>query len=65
MRTITAEEFEKATGHPPVQDDLERCNCDKAGQMGHWQCGWDEERNLPVFVTGYKDFIQHANDIED
>lgn len=58
MRIITAEEFEKATGHAPVQDDLERCNCDKVGQMGHWQCGWDEERNLPVFVTGYRDFIE-------
>lgn len=49
---ITAEQFKAATGREPEQDDLERCNCPKAGQMGHWQCGWNEGRNLPQFMCG-------------
>lgn len=28
---ITAEQFAEATGRQPENDDLERCNCDKAG----------------------------------
>lgn len=49
---ITAEQFKAAVGCDPIQDDLERCNCDKAGQFGHSQCGWDTERGMPVFVPG-------------
>lgn len=49
---ITAQQFEQATGHAPERDDLERCNCPQAGTVGHWQCGWDEVANLPVFMTG-------------
>jgi hypothetical protein len=48
---ITAEQYEAAVGHPPEQDDLERSNCDKAGQIGHECCGWDHERNLPEFIA--------------
>lgn len=46
---ITRAKFRKATGFPPEQDDLERCNCDKAGKIGHFMCGWDDERDLPRF----------------
>lgn len=46
---ITAEKFKEATGCDPEQDDLERCNCDKAGQVLHSMCGWDEKHNLPNF----------------
>jgi hypothetical protein len=46
---ITAERFKAATGIEPEQDDLERCNCRQAGAIGHWHCGWDRARNLPVF----------------
>lgn len=49
MPRITAEKFKAATGVDPEQDDLERSNCRRAGEMGHWFCGWDKERNLPVF----------------
>ena len=49
---ITAEMFKEATGSDPINDDLDRCNCPKAGNMGHWQCGWDTEANLPYFMTG-------------
>ena len=46
---ITAEMFKKATGVDPEQDDLERCNCDKAGQTFHMMCGWDRKQNRPKF----------------
>lgn len=50
--SITAEEFEKATGYPPIQDDLERSNCADAGLPGHSQCGWNKKLNKPVFEVG-------------
>lgn len=48
---ITAEIFKAATGHAPVQDDLERANCSKAGETGHYHCGWNLVRNLPRSQT--------------
>lgn len=54
---ITAEIFEKATGHPPVNDDLDRCNCDLEGEVGHDQCGWHEELNLPNFMVPYSKVV--------
>ncbi|CBW47004.1 hypothetical protein [Roseovarius sp. 217 phage 1] len=53
---ITAEMYEKATGHKPVDDDLERANCRQAGELGHFHCGWNEEENLPRTMT--KPFIK-------
>jgi hypothetical protein len=50
-REITAGEFERATGATPQNDDLDRCNCALAGRPGHWGCGWDEQANLPMFMT--------------
>lgn len=47
---ITAEQFKEATGHDHEQDDLERCNCQKAGEIGHQYCGWNYARNLPMFM---------------
>ena len=49
MAEITRRDFRMATGIWPEHDDLERCNCKMAGQVGHFQCGWDEEMNLPNF----------------
>jgi hypothetical protein len=51
---IDTARFIAATGRQPETDDLERCNCEKAGQIGHWFCGWDSDRDLPVFVTGVR-----------
>lgn len=48
---ITAEQFEQATGQKPVDDDLERSNCKAAGELGHFHCGWNAEKNLPRFLT--------------
>lgn len=49
---ITAEHFEKRTGNPPQQDDLERSNCVHAGETGHFCCGWNEKADMPVFAVG-------------
>lgn len=49
--TITAEHFEQRTGHPPKNDDLERANCPRAGEVGHTCCGWDTAADLPEFMT--------------
>lgn len=49
---ITAEIFEAATGYPPQDDDLERCNCSRAGEFMHSCCGWNEEKNKPQFSVG-------------
>jgi hypothetical protein len=47
---ITAEQFKTATGYEPQDDDLERCNCPKAGELFHRMCGWDNKRNMPNFI---------------
>ena len=40
MKKITAEEFEAIAGRPPENDDLERVNCPKAGELLHMYCGY-------------------------
>lgn len=52
MIEITAELFRQYTGREPQDDDLERCNCTKAGQPGHMQCGWNASFNAPRFEVG-------------
>ncbi len=47
---ITRQMFQRSTGNLPQQDDLERCNCPKAGQSGHDSCGWCEVHNGPMFT---------------
>lgn len=46
---MDAAEFERWTGRPPKDDDLERVNCPLAGQLMHWCCGWCDEHGTPVF----------------
>lgn len=53
-KTITAEWFKTATGADPIQDDLERSNCPKAGESGHYYCGWNHRVNLPRFMNPWK-----------
>ena len=50
---ITKEKFAKATGRSPVNDDMERVNCEQAGKFGHSACGWCDDCNLPVFQCGH------------
>lgn len=49
---VTEVMFEQATGRKPVDDDLERANCESAGQAGHHSCGWCPEHHLPRFECG-------------
>ena len=51
---ITREKFIERVGREPEQDDLERCNCQHAGEIGHWGCGWNSERDLPQFMVGLR-----------
>jgi hypothetical protein len=49
-KTISAKKFKAAMGREPVQDELERCNCNLSGQLGHYGCGWCAEHNKPHFA---------------
>lgn len=49
---IDAKEFKNATGLDPEKDDLERSNCERGGQEGHYGCGWNKTLNKPVFMVG-------------
>jgi len=50
---ITKEKFQEATGRLPEHDDLERANCEKAGQIGHFACGWCVICDKPRFECGH------------
>ena len=49
---ITRKQFIQYVGHEPEHDDLERCNCDKAGSSGHKYCGWCDSCKNPRFICG-------------
>lgn len=49
---MDATEFEVKTGRPPELDDLERVNCSKAGNFGHFCCGWCDDHDEPMFQCG-------------
>jgi hypothetical protein len=55
---ISAEYFKEATGHDPIQDDLERSNCKEAGELGHGSCGWNHQRDMPVFMVGVETTLE-------
>lgn len=48
---ITREHFINATGVEPEQDDLERSNCECAGEMFHTMCGWNTKHDCPNFMV--------------
>lgn len=50
---IMAEEFAAVVGRAPERDDLERCNCEIVGTVGHMSCGWCFDCNLPRFECGH------------
>lgn len=58
-RIITREIFLRATGREPVLDDLERCNCSAAGEVGHFTCGWNEEQQRPQWEVGLVGTIRY------
>jgi hypothetical protein len=56
--TITESFFIKFTGEVPINDDLERCNCKKAGEPGHKFCGWNYSKNKPMFMDN-DEVVEH------
>ncbi len=50
---ITAERFAAAVGREPENDDLDRCNCPDAGNIGHLGCGWCRQCEKPRFICGH------------
>ena len=50
--TYTAEQYKERTGHEPVDDDLERLNCERAGELGHFHCGFCQLHMKPRHVCG-------------
>ena len=60
MAKITEEYFIEKVGSAyfferniSLHDDLERCNCELAGEVGHYSCGWCSECDLPRFMCGH------------
>ncbi len=49
---ITENEFFDLVGEPPTDDDLDRVNCEKAGEIGHQSCGWNYKYGCPMFQRG-------------
>lgn len=58
---MNAEQFEKLTGYPPQQDDLERVNCPLVGQPGHHQCGVCPHCGTPRFTGCYCTEEEHKS----
>jgi hypothetical protein len=46
------DQFRALFGITPIQDDLERVNCGKAGEIGHSHCGICE-CGQPRFICGH------------
>jgi hypothetical protein len=49
---ITEEYFTHRVGHEPRDDDMDRVNCGCSGELGHRFCGWNWEKDMPVFMVG-------------
>lgn len=52
LEAMTAERYEKLFRTSPGQDDLDRVNCTRVGEVGHWLCGVCPKHVLPRFVCG-------------
>lgn len=49
---ITELKFFQATGNHPVQDDLERANCNLHNSVDHLFCGWCDRHDKPRSQCG-------------
>jgi len=47
---MDAKHFEVLMGRPPKDDDLERANCEKGGEVGHFFCGICPVHGVPRFA---------------
>jgi hypothetical protein len=60
---MTREQFIVRFGYEPIDDDLERVECARAGQFGHRQCGMCERHECPRFQCGcLAQVIEEAHD---
>ena len=59
-RPVTRDDFVKAMGREPENDDLERCNCPQAGQLLHWYCGWSTTSDRPMFLCPEEVLARHV-----
>ena len=46
---MTPEQYQEKVGRLPEEDELDRVNCLKAGQLGHKNCGWCKFCDKPIF----------------
>lgn len=60
---MNREQFITITGFEPVNDNLERANCDKAGQAGHISCGVCTGCGRPLFICGCN-IMEHLSEIK-
>lgn len=56
-------EFITKVGRMPQHDDLERVNCEQAGNPGHFMCGFCWIHNLPRFECGCMN-VRQKNDLQ-
>lgn len=49
---MNADQFRLFFKRAPQQDDLDRVNCDRVGELGHSCCGVCEKHNKPRFQCG-------------
>ena len=54
---FTATTYEQEFGYVPVEDDVERTNCERAGQGSHTMCG-------PHTCCGSPRFLGHVSGCE-
>ncbi|ADQ52819.1 hypothetical protein CL89_gp100 [Aeromonas phage PX29] len=54
---MDAKLFKKFTGRKPIQDDLERVNCQQAGKMGHTHCGWNHRAHRPMYEDSHENLF--------
>lgn len=52
MISFTDKQYQELFGEKPDNDDLERTNCKKIGEVGHFQCGVCPDHNKPRFKCG-------------
>lgn len=50
---IDAKRFRDATGREPIMDELDRVNCRRVGNLGHFFCGWCDNCQMPRFICGH------------
>lgn len=51
---VDAQQFKDATGRDPTMDELDRCNCARTGNIGHFWCGWCDDCQVPRFICGHR-----------